>query len=68
MKISVIFVVILVVLSAFLGQSDAKWKGLKKIEKAGKRVFNAAEKALPVVQGCAGVAAVASVAALAGKK
>ncbi|KAK4877158.1 hypothetical protein RN001_009664 [Aquatica leii] len=68
MKISVIFVVILVVLSAFLGQSDAKWKGWKKIERTGKRVFNAAEKALPVVQGYAGVAAVASVAAVAGKK
>ncbi|KAF5280562.1 hypothetical protein FQR65_LT00313 [Abscondita terminalis] len=57
MKISVLFVVVLMCLSAFVGQTEAKWKGWKKLEKAGKRVFNAAEKALPVVQGYAGIAA-----------
>nr|QID75761.1 antimicrobial peptide cecropin A [Calomera littoralis] len=50
MRFSVIFVFALFVLAAFLGQSEAapKWKGWKKIERAGKRVFKAAEKALPV--------------------
>ncbi|KAK4877155.1 hypothetical protein RN001_009661 [Aquatica leii] len=53
MKISIVFVFVLVVLSAFMGQTEAKWKGWKKIERAGQRVFKAAEKALPVVQGYA---------------
>ncbi|GLV31545.1 hypothetical protein CBL_07307 [Carabus blaptoides fortunei] len=60
MRFTFVFIVVLCVLAAFTGQTDAapRWKGWKKIEKAGQRVFKAAEKALPVATGYAAVAAV----------
>uniref|UniRef100_A0A336ML04 CSON002659 protein n=1 Tax=Culicoides sonorensis TaxID=179676 RepID=A0A336ML04_CULSO len=47
------FTLLLVIVALIIGQSEAapRWKGWKKIEKAGKNVFNAAQKALPVVAG-----------------
>ncbi|GLV31548.1 hypothetical protein CBL_07310 [Carabus blaptoides fortunei] len=49
MKFSVIFFFALCVLAAMFGQSQAGFG--KKLEKLGKNVFNAANKALPVVTG-----------------
>ncbi|XP_025833988.1 cecropin-B2-like isoform X1 [Agrilus planipennis] len=48
MNFSIIFLMITIIVAALLGQGEARWKGFKKIEKAGKRVFKAAEKGLPV--------------------
>ncbi|XP_025833989.1 cecropin-B2-like isoform X2 [Agrilus planipennis] len=53
MNFSIIFLMITIIVAALLGQGEARWKGFKKIEKAGKRVFKAAEKGLPVVAGYA---------------
>nr|WOJ43255.1 cecropin [Lasioderma serricorne] len=55
MKISLILVFVIAVMSAFIDQTEARWKGWKKIEKAGQRVFKAAEKALPVATGYAAI-------------
>ncbi|GLV31544.1 hypothetical protein CBL_07306 [Carabus blaptoides fortunei] len=50
MKFSIIFVVVLAVLAAFAGQTEAapRWKGWKKIERVGQRVLNVAQKFLPI--------------------
>nr|QID75762.1 antimicrobial peptide cecropin B2 [Calomera littoralis] len=55
MRFTIIFVAAICILAAFSGQTTASpaWKGWKEIEKAGRRVFKAAEKALPVVAGYA---------------
>ncbi|XP_052867605.1 cecropin-A-like [Anopheles cruzii] len=54
MNFSKIFLfVVLATLLLAVGQTEAGWlkKLGKKVEKAGQRVFNAAEKALPVATG-----------------
>ncbi|XP_064212404.1 cecropin-C type 2-like [Tribolium castaneum] len=56
MKLSVIFFFALLLLNIFVGRSEARWKGFKKKEKAGRRVFEHSKEALPVVQGYAAVA------------
>ncbi|XP_018334761.1 cecropin-B2-like [Agrilus planipennis] len=56
MKLTYIFLVVVFVLAVLLGQGEAKWKGWKKIEKGGKRIFKAAEKGLPVIAGYKGLA------------
>ncbi|XP_044743721.1 cecropin-C-like [Chrysoperla carnea] len=58
MNFKIIFIVAVVVMALFVNNSEGKFKLkrlLKKVEGAGKRVFNSAQKALPVVQGYAGV-------------
>ncbi|CAH1373193.1 unnamed protein product [Tenebrio molitor] len=56
MKLLAIFCFVLFILTVFVGQSEARWKGWKKVERAGKRVFKHSKEALPVVQGYAVVA------------
>ncbi|GLV31547.1 hypothetical protein CBL_07309 [Carabus blaptoides fortunei] len=51
MRISLLFFFVLFALAAMFGQGEARWKFGKKLEKIGKNVFNAANKALPVVTG-----------------
>ncbi|KRT83789.1 hypothetical protein AMK59_4134, partial [Oryctes borbonicus] len=55
MKLSVIFVFVLMVLAAFMGQTDARSKRLRKLEKRIKKIFEETKEALPVVQGVIGV-------------
>ncbi|XP_058127228.1 cecropin-A-like [Anopheles ziemanni] len=53
MNFNKIFVFVLLAALVLVGQTEAGWlkKLGKKIEGAGKRVFKATEKALPVIAG-----------------
>ncbi|KAJ8974771.1 hypothetical protein NQ317_002485 [Molorchus minor] len=55
MKLSLIFVVFVAVIMALTGQAESK-HFFKKLEKVGKNIRNAAERALPIVGGYANVA------------
>ncbi|KAF5273071.1 hypothetical protein FQR65_LT04813 [Abscondita terminalis] len=66
MRFSLILVFALCIVAALVGHGEAKWRGWKKIEKVGKKAFEEAEKALPVVQAYAGPIGV--VGAVVGKK
>uniref|UniRef100_A0A182KEH2 Uncharacterized protein n=1 Tax=Anopheles christyi TaxID=43041 RepID=A0A182KEH2_9DIPT len=58
MNFKLIFLVALVLMAAFLGQTEGRRfkKFLKKVEGAGRRVANAAQKGLPLAAGVKGLA------------
>ncbi|KAJ8912247.1 hypothetical protein NQ315_003350 [Exocentrus adspersus] len=55
MKLSVVLIFAVAVLLALTGQAQSR-NFFKRLEKVGKNVRNAAERALPTVVGYAGVA------------
>uniref|UniRef100_A0A1Y9H259 Uncharacterized protein n=1 Tax=Anopheles dirus TaxID=7168 RepID=A0A1Y9H259_9DIPT len=57
MNFKLIFLVTLLLAAVFLGQTEGRRfkKFLKKVEGAGRRVTNAAQKGLPVVAGASAV-------------
>ncbi|XP_049820939.1 cecropin-A-like isoform X1 [Aethina tumida] len=61
MKLGFVIIFTILIVSAFFGSTEAGWlkKKLKKVEKAGQRVRDAAEKALPIVSGYAPIIATA---------